>query len=134
MSKFSCRELNLQPKWYVIEVLLTALIGVLVSLALVLISAFIIITFNLSSDLMDIFTTIIKIFSIFIAGIIGLKRPNNGYIRGGLFGVVYTIFAYIVFSLLNGGFAFGITLLNDIAIGLVAGIITGIVSVNIRKN
>ena len=60
------------------------------------------------------------------------KRPN-GWLRGFLFGVVYALAAFLVFSTFSGKFDFGIKLLNDCVLGGVTGLIGGIIAVNVKK-
>ncbi len=42
--------------------------------------------------------------------------------------------SFVVFSALDNNFVFGLSLLNDSVLGAVAGMISGIIAVNIRKH
>lgn len=129
------KVLSLEPKWYALEIIITVIIALIISLLLVLLLAFIIKTFNLPTEASSVITVIIKILSIFIASLICLKRPNSGWIRGAIVGIVYILISFLVFSILGEKFNFGLSLLNDVIIGMIAGVISGIVAVNvIRKN
>ena len=62
-----------------------------------------------------------------------LKLPYNGWLRGFILGVLFVLIAFVVFSLLGDGFDFDIKLLNDVALGGVTGLISGILSVNVFR-
>ena len=64
----------------------------------------------------------------------GLKKLKEmGLITGFLIGVLYTALAFVVFSILNGGFVFEMSLINDLLFGGIAGGIAGIIAVNFKK-
>lgn len=128
------KVLSLEPKWYALEILVSIVISVIVSLLLVLLAALIIKQFSLGDTAIAVIICIIKIISVLVGCLICLKRPKNGWIRGALSGMLYIWASYMVFSLLGDGFSFGLSLLNDTMIGMVAGLISGIIAVNIRRN
>ena len=51
-----------------------------------------------------------------------------------LIGFVFTIVAFVSFSLLCGSFVFDKTLLTDIVFGAIIGGICGIIAVNLKKS
>jgi len=67
------------------------------------------------------------------ACLISLKFESNGWLWGLMTGILYIVFAFVVFSLLDGEFNIGLSLINDIALGGVSGLISGIIAVNLRK-
>ena len=127
------KTLSLEPKWYLLEIVMTVVIALILSLLLVLLFAFLIKMLNLETDIIPIFICGIKIVSILTASIFCLKRPNVGWIRGASAGIIYILLSFFVFSILGGEFTFGLGLLNDVAIGMVAGIISGVIAVNVRS-
>lgn len=118
---------------YVFEITATVFVALIFSLILVVIAAFAIKLFNLDDGAIVIINQVIKGVSILLACLICLKLPNNGWLRGFIVGIIYIALAFVVFSLLNGSFEFGLTLLNDAVLGGVSGLISGIIAVNIRK-
>lgn len=118
---------------YVLEMLKAMIVALIITLALILISAFAIKLFNVPTEYISIFNQVIKGVSIFVAALICLKAPNGGFIRGIILGILYILLSYVVFSLFNGKFEFGISLLNDAVLGAVTGLISGIIAVNLRK-
>jgi len=61
------------------------------------------------------------------------KIKSNGWLMGLLIGLIYTVLAFIVFSLLDGNFRFTLTILNDLLFGSVMGVIAGVITVNLIK-
>ena len=122
------------PKYYAMEVIKALIIALIISLLLVLLSAFLIKTFNWGNECIPIINQVIRTLSILIASLLSLKLSGHGWVRGTIFGMVYAIFAFIIFSLLGGGFTFDITLLNNVVISMAAGLVGGIISMLIRRN
>lgn len=111
------------------------LIALCVSLVLVLVFAFILKFTNISDSVINPINQVIKGISIFLGVFIGLKKCKElGLVSGLLIGYIYTLLAFLVFSLLSGSFVFDITLLTDSVFGAVIGAICGIISVNIKKS
>ncbi len=111
------------------------LIALCTSLVLVLVFAFILKFTNISDSVINPINQVIKGVSIFLGVFIGLKKCKElGLVSGLLIGFIYTLLAFVVFSLLSGSFVFDITLLTDSVFGAVIGAICGIISVNIKKS
>ena len=106
----------------IINILKTSLIGVIVSILLVLVFAFVLKFVDLSSGVIAVVDQIIKILSIFVAMVMLNKSNGEGLlVKGLLTGAVYSIFTFIVFSILNGGFNFSVGILTDIAFSALVG-------------
>ena len=111
------------------------LIALCTSLVLVLVFAFILKFTNISDSVINPINQVIKGVSIFLGVFVGLKKCKElGLVSGLLIGFIYTLLAFVVFSLLSGNFVFDITLLTDSVFGAVIGAICGIISVNIKKS
>ena len=122
-----------KEKGYVFEIFKALILSLIVAFLLVLLSALIIKVFAVPSSYICIFNQVIKGTSIFLSALICLRKKGGGFIRGIIFGMLYILISYLIFSLMNGYFNFGISLLNDLAFGAIAGFISGILSVNLRK-
>lgn len=112
----------------VLEIVKALIIAVILSLVLVLLAALIIKLFNLNSNVIPIINQIIKGISILLGCVIALKSRHGCWVRGIIVGIFYIALAYVIFSLLDGKFAFGIGLLNDVVLGSVSGMISGILA------
>ena len=123
-----------ENKSYLLEMFKALVIALIFSLVLILISALIVTFANVDGIAIIIINQVIRGISILFACLLVFKLPKNGWIRGIVFGILYTLITFVVFSLMDeGGFSFGISLLNDIAFGSVTGLISGIISVNFVK-
>ena len=111
------------------------LIALCMSLVLVLIFAFLLKFTNIPDTAITPINQVIKGVSIFLGVFIGMKKTKElGLVCGLLIGLCYTLLAFLVFSILSGGFVVDITLLTDLIFGAVIGAICGIICVNIKKS
>ena len=117
---------------------LTTLKGALFALSVcligILIFAFILRFVSVSDSLIRPINQVIKTVSILIGTFVALKKSKDmGLISGLVIGLLFTITAFLAFSILDGHFDFGITLINDCLFGAIVGGISGIIAVNLRK-
>ena len=125
---------NPTARHYFFEIVKAIIVAVIISLAAILILAFIVKTANIPTDALPIINQCIKGISILTACLWCLRLPRNGWLRGLTVGIVYILVAYVIFSLLNSAkFNIGLSLLNDIALGSVTGLVSGIIAMLIRK-
>lgn len=116
------------------QIIKGVLLATSVSLIGILIFALIIKFVGISSNLIMPINQVIKVISLFLGCFFALKTDSTkGLLKGLIIGFLYTIFAYLLFSLLSTKFAFNLTLLNDILFGTLIGGICGIIAVNLRK-
>lgn len=108
-------------------------ISLIASLILILLFAFLLKIFDIGYGWILPVNIVIKIVSIFIGCIIATSSKKHGIRKGIIFGFMYIILAYVLFSLLAGDFSFSIKFLYDVLFGIIAGAICGIIAVNIRK-
>lgn len=111
-----------------------SLIALSISLISICVFAFVLRFCDISEEVIKPVNQIIKIVSVLIGAYIGMKGCREmGLITGFFIGLIYTILSFVVFSLLNGGFDFKSSLINDLIFGGIAGAISGILAVNFRK-
>ena len=103
------------------SILKASLVGVVISILLVLVFAFILKFVDLNSNVIAIVDQIIKILSLVVVVISLSRGEGNLLIRGIIAGAVYSIITFIVFSILNGGVNFGIGILTDILFSALVG-------------
>ena len=122
-----------RDRGYVFEIVKANIIALIAALIGVLISALIVKLCTVTDSAIPIINQVIKSLAIFIGCIFSLKKPNNGWLRGLICGFIFAWLSYLVFSALDGEFAVGLSMLNDCVLGAVSGMISGIISVNIRR-
>ena len=84
-----------------------SMLSVCISLVLILIFAFIIKLTSMSDALIKPINQVIKIVSILIGTMFIVKKvKQKGLLLGAMVGLLYSILAFVVFSILNGGFSF----------------------------
>ena len=129
--KEKLKKINLTT---IINVLKASLVGVVVSILLVLLFAFILKFVDLNSGTISLVDQIIKVLSVFIA-IVMLNKANDEslLLKGILVGAVYSIITFIVFSILNGGFNVGLGVLTDIAFSALVGGVSAILLNIVKK-
>ena len=131
--KVSSKELNEKVPLFV-SVLKGSLIALSFCLISILIFAFVLRTFTVSDSVIRPVNQAIKIISILFGVFLGLKKSNDmGLISGLCIGLLFTIISFVSFSILDGNFEFGISLLNDCLFGSIIGGICGIIAVNFKK-
>ena len=120
----------------ILSLIKCALIGIVATLLGTVIFAFVLKVANLSSTFISYINDIIKVFSIFIM-VTCLKRMNSDklLIRAIFSGVVYAILSFVLFSILNGSFAFNMSFIYNLLFAIVVSAICSII-INIlsRKN
>lgn len=124
---------------YILEMVKALVLSLIFTLVLVLLAALLVWACDIPENVIPIINQIIKGVSILIPALICLRLPGSGWIRGLLFGILYIALTEFIFALLNSGngFTWGIHILNDVAIGSITGLISGILAVNVirgRKN
>ena len=118
---------------FLVQLIKSSVLGVLVSVILVLVLAFVLKFVELSDGIITIIDEFIKIISIFVSTLSLVKKsPYKLLYKGAGIGAVYTILTFILFSALRGSYSFGTTLIIDIVLGAVIGIIVAIM-INIFK-
>lgn len=115
------------------DVVRAILLSVLLSLVLVLLFAFIVKFTGINSNWVMPVNQVIKIISIFIGCLLGIKYPVKGVFKGILIGLFFLIITFLLFSAFNGGFEENSLTVYDFLTCLIAGIISGIFTVNIKN-
>jgi len=118
----------------VIAVFKAVIIAIVVSLIAIIVQALFLKFFNMSEGLIPIVNQIIKGLSIFFGCIFSIRGLNNGWLKGLLVGIIYTVVGFTLFSVLYGDFSANLTLLNDIVLGSVTGLLSGVICANVGKS
>lgn len=119
---------------FLLAIIKGSLIALCISLVGILIFAFILKFASISDKAIRPINQIIKGVSVLIGVFVAMRKVDKmGLIGGLLIGLVYTMLAFVVFSILDGNFEFNLTLLNDLLFGGIMGAICGIIAVNVKR-
>lgn len=119
---------------FLLAIIKGSLIALCISLVGILIFAFILKFASISDKAIRPINQIIKGVSVLIGVFVAMRKVDKmGLVGGLLIGLVYTMLAFVVFSILDGNFEFNLTLLNDLLFGGIMGAICGIIAVNVKK-
>ena len=100
----------------------------------ILVFAFIIKYTSISSSAIQPINQVIKGLSILIGCFVfGKKIKTKGWLWGAVIGVLFTLLAFVVFSILDGSFNFNLNLLYDTVFGAIMGSLAGIIGISLRK-
>lgn len=106
------------------------IISIILSLVMVIAFALCLKWFDFSEKLIVPITFVIKYLSVIVGSIFAVKGNSKGLIKGALFGLLYTMFSFIIFSILASSFSFDLTTVLDIVSSILLGAIVGIIKVN----
>ena len=107
--------------------------SIISSLLLIIFFAFCIKWFNLPDKYISPVNLAIKAISISIGLMFLLKEKRVGLAKGTIFGAVYFLMAFLLFSALAGSIGLSLGAMLDLAYCVVVGAIAGILIVNIKK-
>lgn len=129
--KEKLKKLNLN---LIASILKSSLIGVVVSILLVLLFAFVLKFVDLNPSMISLIDQIIKVLSIIVSVlVINRQDGENLLIKALLVGAMYSIITFVVFSILNGGINFSIAILIDIIFSALVGGVSAILLNIIKK-
>lgn len=86
---------------------------------------------NIQESTIPVTIIIISAISILLGSTVATRSVNkNGMLKGGIIGVTYVFFLYIISSILNTGFLVNIYTIIMLVTGVIAGLIGGILGIN----
>ncbi len=122
-----------ETKKNIIRIIKGSVFSIILSLILLLIFAVLLTYTDISESTIVPVVTIIVGVSILLGSTIStIKIKKNGILNGGLVGLIYTIALYILSSIVLTNFSFNINSLIMIATSVIAGMIGGIIGVNLN--
>ncbi len=115
------------------DILGMTLISVLVTLVAVLIFGIIIKLVEVPEGIIMPINQVIKVVSVLIGALVGIKSKQKGVLKGAVAGLLYTLISVFVFLILGSSLSgsFGVI---DALSGIIIGAVSGIIAVNTGKN
>lgn len=117
----------------IFQVLKAVLAAVLFSLVFVLVFTIIIQLFSLPAGAVKPVNQVLKILSVVAGGLIFI-RGDKGLLKGIIYGVLAVIVTYLLYGLISMSLSISWFFLLELAIGALAGGVSGVIAVNIKKN
>ena len=108
-------------------------VSLIITFACIILFAFIIKWASLPDKMISPVNMAIKAISVFFGAMVLTKNSTKGMLQGLLFAGLYTLFAFIIFSILAQKLTLGLGLVADLAFAIVVGAIGGMVGVNVKK-
>lgn len=128
-------SVEVKEKPVIFSLLKGSLFALIISIFAILIFAIILKFVDMSDIAIKVVNQIIKVCSILLGCLICLKKNGKfGLYKGTVVGLIYTVVAFLVFSLLGGGFSFNASIVYDLLFGGIFGGISGIIVVNSKNN
>ena len=116
----------------VIAVLKSSLIAVIITLICFTLFAVIIKVVDMQETVIPPVVQVVRTLSIAFGGVLAARASRKmGWLKGGITGILYIFWAFIISSLFGGSTFMGTLIFSDFLLGAVAGAVGGIVGVNI---
>lgn len=105
-----------------------AIMGLLFTILSVLIFAVIVKQFGLGDRVISVVNQALKVVSIFIAAFLASRNAQDAKVMAGIVaGVLFVIFGYLIFSLIDSQWGRVSVLLADLVMGAVIGMLTAMI-------
>ena len=117
-----------------IRILKGSLISIVITVFLLFLFAVLLTFTNISENIINPVVILVNAISILIGSSIStLNLKKNGLLNGGCIGIIYVLFIYLISSIIGIGFSnFNLTSVIMIIASIVAGMLGGIIGVNIK--
>jgi len=97
------------------EIIRATLYAVVLTMGAVLVLAAVLVSTDISDGAINPIVQVIKVISIFVGVMFALRSlEKNGWMFGGLVGLLYTVIAFLIFSIIHAEFSITQGLLTDI--------------------
>lgn len=115
-----------------IQVFRGVITAVLITLVGVLLFALVLHLTDLGDGVIRPVNQIIKLLSIFF-GVFLSVYEDKFFVKGGLIGLLSTLFTFLIFALISGGAVFGWGFLIDLVFGFLMGSISGLITMRVKR-
>lgn len=133
MENNKIKNIKEQKNWW--KIAKGSIISIILSLLLLFLFAIVFTYTNISETFIPVIVITVSAISILTGSIFSsIKIKKNGLINGGMVGTIYIITIYLLSSCIITGFSLNYKSLIMLACSILAGMIGGIIGVNIYKN
>lgn len=120
-------------KYDALDIVRSALFAIILSILLVMLFAIIAKFANISEEIIEPVNIAIKILSVAAGCLIGVRHDSKGLVKGIVVGLIYAGLTYLIFATVCGDFTSSPMTVYDALACLVAGILSGILAVNVKR-
>ena len=117
---------------HIFQIVKAVLGAILISLAFVLVFTVLIQLFSISSSVIKPVNQVFKIIAIAGGGLLFI-RGDKGLIKGIIYGILAVVLTFLLFGAIAGTLTCDWKFAIELLIGAVAGGVTGIIAVNIKR-
>ena len=118
----------------IVNLIRGTVISILLTLIFLMVYAVLLSYTNISEDTMTPVILVITGVCILIgSSISSINLKKQGMINGGLVGLIYVLFLYVISSIFLSGFALTTKTIWMLIIGIVTGMIGGIIGINMKR-
>lgn len=125
--------MNKEKSEQIIDIIRSILYAIVITLLLILVFALIVKMAELTDDIIKPVNQVIKVISIFLGLLMGIKKREKGLIKGFACGLIFTVLSILLFSLLSKEVIFSSANLIEIIVGALLGSISGVIVLTIKK-
>lgn len=118
---------------HLIQIAKAVVLSVLFCLAAALVFSLVLKFANLSDSVIKPVNQCIKAFAVLFGCFFAL-RGEKGWLKGLCVGLLTVMLTYLVFAMIGGDFSFSWLIFAELAFGAVAGVLSGIIAVNVRPD
>jgi len=102
--------------------------SVIITMLMVLIFAGVLIAFPIDNSVIKPVVQVIKVLSIFLGVMVAMRViEKKAWLSGGIVGLLYTVFAFFVFSIIFSDFSIASGLLTDMIFATIIGALSAMV-------
>lgn len=120
-------------KYDVLDIVRSSLFAIILSILLVMAFAIIAKFANIAENVIEPVNIAIKILSVAVGCLIGVRHNSKGLVKGLIIGVLYAAMTYLVFASVSGDFSKNPMTVYDIIACVAAGVLAGILAVNVKR-
>lgn len=120
-------------KYDALDIVRSALFAIILSILLVMAFAIIAKFANIAENVIEPVNIAIKILSVAAGCLIGVRHDSKGLIKGIVIGLLYSGLTYLIFATVCGDFTQNPMTVYDIIACIVAGVLSGILAVNVKR-
>ena len=132
MRKASSKQQPESIVYDIIAVLKSSLVAIIITLICFTLFAVIIKVADMQETIIPPVVQVVRTLSIALGGMLAARASRKmGWLKGGITGVVYILWAFLISSLFGGSTFMGTLIFSDLLLGAVAGAVGGVIGVNI---